>query len=338
MPLIQEAVSLVAVTSLNGESCAKGCAEGDECAFAAVSVLELAGSPWLYVNQAGGAHAEWVALELASWTTEDPTDVFGVGDLIIVVNGAEALPLARSMDKGVSVAYLAGNTDMTTYPPLAGDAITPDKLILVGTDGYVWMSTDFGDTWTTVDAGGASSGEDLTKVVICRQNPAVIYAVGANNAIVKSENGGYTWVGLTGPSAGDALVALEVLHQNDLLVGNDDGELWYSADGGETWVMQGAFPGLPAAASLNAISCCACGSMDKHGVCYAVVEDTSSLSFGVGAHMLYRNAGWGANQWEAETGFGLLNLPPLDVVCCHNNRALVVGGNGTDEGFTGLIA
>lgn len=336
MSLITDPVSLVAVTSLNGESCAKGCAEGEECAFAVVSVLEAAGSPYLYVNEQGGAHAEWTALELVGWTTADPTDVFGVNDFIMVVNNGETLPLARSMDKGATVTYLAGNTDMGTYPPYAGDAITPDKLVLVGDSGYVYLSTDYGDTWATVDAGGATT-QNLTKVMICRQNPAVIYAIGASNAIIASYNGGYTWVALTGPSAGDALTALEVLHQNDLLVGNDDGELWYTADGGETWTQQSDLPELPASASLVALSCCSCGSIDKHGVCYAAIADTGIATQ---EHVICRNAGWGSSQWEVETNFDYLTLNdvPYDIVCCHNNRALVVGGNGTDKGFTGLIS
>lgn len=332
MALITQDVSLVAVTSLNGESCAKGCAEADECAFAAVSNIGNEGAPWLYVNQAGGAHAQWSGIGLTTWLTEDPTDVFGVKGFIMVVNGAESLPLARSQDYGATVAYLSGNTDMSTHNPYAGDSISPDKVIVVGADGYVWMSTDYGDTWSTVESGGATA-QNLTKVMICRDNPAIIYAIGASNAIIKSSNGGYTWVALTGPSAGDALTALEVIHENDLLVGNDDGEVWYTTDGGVTWTQQSALPSLPAAASLNAISCCACGDVDKHGVCYAVAEDT-----GASAHVVYRNAGWGSAQWEVETGFSSLTLAPEDVVCCNNNLALVVGGNGTNEGFTGLIA
>jgi hypothetical protein len=332
MALITQDVSIAAVTSLNGESCAKGCAEADECAFAIVSNLGNEGSPWLYVNEQGGQHNQWAGIGLTSWLTNDPTDVFGVQDFIVVVNGQESLPLARSMDKGATVAYLSGNTDMGSHAPYAGDAITPDKLIVVGADGYVYMSTDYGETWETVSSGSATT-QNLTKVMICRDNPSVIYAIGANNAIIKSSNGGYTWVALTGPSAGDALTALEVLHENDVLVGNDDGELWYTSDGGTSWTQQTALPSLPTNASLKAISCCACGDVDKHGACYAVVEDTSALD-----HQVYRNAGWGPGQWEIETGFGSLTLAPEDVVCCNNNLALAVGGNGTNEGFTGLIS
>ena len=332
MALILQDVSLVAVTSLNGEGCAKGCAEADQCAFAAVSTLGDEAAPLLYVNEAGGQHDEWTALSLATWTVGDPSDVFGVESFIMIVNGSEALPLARSQDKGATATYLAGHADMATHNPWAGDLISPDVMVVVGADGYVWLSTDYGTTWTTVDSGGATT-EDLTKVMICRQNSAIVYAIGENNAFIKSENGGYTWFALTGPSAVDNLTAIEITNENDLLIGNDDGELWESADGGESWTQQADLPDLPTNASLNAISCCSCGPVDKSGVCYAIIEDTSSTD-----HVVYRNAGYGSAQWEVEQGFGALTEAPEDIVCCENNRALVVGGDGDDEGFTGLIS
>jgi len=333
MALILQDVSIVAVASLNGEGCAKGCAEAEECAFAVVSTLGDEVSPLLYVNESGGAHNGWTALSLATWTLGDPTDVFGVKSFIMAISGGEALPLARSQDKGVSVTYLAGHADMATHAPYAGDMLSPDKIVIVGADGYVWLSTDYGETWETEDSGGATI-EDLTKVMICRQNDAVIYAIGANNALIKSQNGGYTWFALTGPSAGDALTALEITNENDLLIGNDDGELWESSDGGVTWTQQAELPDLPTTASLNAISCCSCGPVDKAGVCYAIIEDTGLTT----AHVVYRNAGYGSAQWEVEHGFGDLTMAPEDIVCCENNRALVVGGDGDDEGFTGLIS
>jgi len=332
MALITQDVSIVAVTSLNGEGCAKGCAEAEQCAFAIVSTKGDEASPLLYVNQSGGQHNAWTALSLATWTSGSPTDVFGVNSFIMIVNGSETLPLARSQDSGATASYLSGHADMAANAPYAGDLISPDFMVVVGANGYVWMSTDYGTTWTTVDSGGATT-QNLTKVQICRQNSAIVYAIGASNAFIKSENGGYTWFALTGPSPTDSLTAIEITNENDLLVGNDDGELWESSDGGSTWTKQADLPSLPAAASLNAISCCSCGPVDKAGVCYAVVEDTAAS-----AHVVYRNAGYGSAQWEIEQGFSALTMAPEDIVCCENNRALVVGGDGDDEGFTGLIS
>lgn len=332
MPVPTQDVSYVAVTSLNGETCAKGCAEAEACAFAIVSNIGNEGSPWAYVNKLGGAHSQWEGIGLTGWTVGDPTDIFGVMDFVMIVNGSEALPLARSQDKLSTVAYLSGNTDMTSHNPYAGDTISPDFIVLVGADGYVWVSSDYGETWLTTSSGGATT-QDLTKVMICRQDPSVVYAIGASNAIIKSDNGGYSWYALTGPSAGDALTALEVLNQNDVLVGNDDGELWQTTDGGVSWTQQAELPSLPAAASVKAISCCSCGSVEKSGVCYIAVEDT-----GASAHYVARNAGAASGQWEIETGFADFDLAPEDVVCCNNNRALVVGGNGTNFGLLGLMS
>ncbi len=332
MAYITQAVSLTAVAALNGGDCGKGCAPGTRATFAAVSTAVSGGAPYLYVNAHDGAHDQWDALALTGWT-HDTTDVFGFQDFIMVVNGEETLPLARSVDGGKSVTFLPGNTDMATHPPLAGDMLTPDKQVLVGKDGYIYLSTDHGDTWQTVDAGVASSGEDLTQVRICRQNPAVLYASGANGAIAASYNGGYAWVPLTAPS-GDDITALEVLHENEILVGTDALELHHSLDGGESWIKQADLPSLPTAGSIVALFCCACGAVEKHGVCYAVPADSSIAA----AHRIYRNAGWGSGQWEIETGCASLPAEPADLAAAHNNLALVVGGNGTTTGFVGLLS
>lgn len=332
MGYITEEVSLTAVAVLSGGDCAKGCASGTLATFAAVSTAVSQGAPYLYINHHDGAHAEWDATSLAPWVG-NPTDVFGFQDFVIVVSGSDVLPLARSMDGGASVTFLAGGTDMATHAPLAGDLITPDKIVLVGTDGYIYLSTDYGDTFETVDAGVASGGADLTQVKFCRQDPAILYAAGVGGVVVASYNGGYAWVALESPG-GDDITALEVLHENEALVGTDALDLWYTTDGGATWQEQAALPSLPTAGSIVALACCACGSVEKHGVCYAVAADSGIAA----AHRVYRNAGWGSGQWEIETGCASMPYTPSDLAAAHNNLALVVGGNGTNAGFTGRLS
>jgi hypothetical protein len=332
MPKPTQDVSLVAVTALNGESCAKGCTEGGSCSFAIISNLGNEGSPWMYINNEGGLVDACSGLGLTSWTTEDPTDIFGVLSAVFVINGAESLPIARSLDKGVSVTYLSGASDMADNNPYAGDMLNPTKIVVVGANGYIWISTDLGATWLTTSTGEATS-EDLKAVKISPTNPSVIYAIGDNNAVVKSINGGYNWFALTGPSASDNLTAIEIVGENEVLIGNDDGELHQTVDGGTTWTQQDTLPSLPAAASISGISCCACGSVDKHGVCYAAVEDTGST-----AHIILRNAGWASGQWELEEGFNGLDIAPVDIVCCNNNLAMVVAGNGTNGSAIGVIS
>jgi len=335
MAEITQDVSIAAAVSLNGEGCAKGCAEAEECAFAIVSVLGNEGSPWLYVNEKGGIFSQWSGIGLTSWTTEDPSDVFGVGDFLTVINGGETLPLAVSGDKGSSVSYVAGATSMATYEPYAGDCVHPSLCIIVGGTGRVWLSTDYGQTYTEVESGSATA-QNLTKVKICRRNPSVVYAIGASNAIIKSTNGGYSWFALTGPSATDALTAIEIVGENDVLVGNDDGELWQTTDGGETWTQQAELPDLDSSPAITAISSCPCGSIDKAGVTYVVATGDGLPA----QHKVYRNTGWGTGQWVAETGFDALttDYAPADVVCCDNNRALVVGGDGANTGFVAVIS
>jgi photosystem II stability/assembly factor-like uncharacterized protein len=286
----------------------------------------------VYVNDEGGEAGEWTETELTTWTTESPDDIICRGDFIMVVNGAESLPLARSIDGGTNFTYLSGNTDMASHALAAIDAIHQDFLIAVGADGYVYLSDDGGDTWTTVDAGDATT-ENLTKVWIVRTNPSVVYALGANNALIKSENGGYSWFALTGPSASDALVDIVAPNEYDVLVLNDDAELWYSTDGGTTWTEMADLPQLVTTPVGVAMAACNCGTVHAAGTLYVAVKDGSSA-----AHKIYRNAGWGSGQFEIEQSCDDLPEEPADMMCCHSNLAMVVGGDGSTYGWVGLLS
>ena len=77
----------------------------------------------------------------------------------------------------------------------------------------------------------------------------VVVSVHDNNAILLTSNGGDTWSLITGPSVGDNLTAVWVWNENQFYVGNNQGELWYTTDGGTTWTQRL----LPGQSSITAI-------------------------------------------------------------------------------------
>ena len=330
-----EAVSWVDVDVCHGDLCAGACGPGEFCTFATVSTLEAAGSPWLkkLTFDANGA-VTTTTYELTEWTTDGANAVLCLGDYVFIVSDGEALPLLRSRDGGATRTAIAGNADFVGNPPTCIDGIDLSQLIIGGENGYIYASYDGGDTWVTVSAGTATV-EDLTRIMICRDDPTVVYAIGANNAFVKSENGGRNWVAVTGPSAGDGLTALDVYNAYDVRVGNDDGELWETEDGGDTWTQSSA-PEVGTGAVIRDITHCGCR------VSFLALADTSVVSFGVDTEQrLYRNVKEGS-YWEIPTG-GELAVPargntPQAVACCQNgNQGVLVGGNGTDDGFIAII-
>lgn len=106
----------------------------------------------------------------------------------------------------------------------------------VTTGGYIFKSTNGGGSWTVQDAGVATV-ENLNAVQFAPGSKSIGYAAGANNAVLKTIDGGVTWSALTGPSGQttDAVLALAVLNKNVVMLGYDDGTLWRTANGGLTW-------------------------------------------------------------------------------------------------------
>lgn len=331
-----EPVSWVDVDVCHGDLCATDCGPGEYCKFAAVSTIEAAGSPYLKIIEfdANGA-VTYTTYELTEWTADGANAVLCLGSYVFIVSDGEALPILRSRDGGATRVALDGNTDMVANPPTCIDGIDLSQIVMGGENGYVYASYDGGDSWVTVSAGTATT-EDISRIMICREDPTIIYAIGANNALIKSENGGRLWYALTGPSAGDGLTALDVYNAFDVRVGNDDGELWETEDGGESWT-QASAPIVGAGAEIRDITHCGCR------VSFLAQADTSVTSFAQDTEQrLYRNVKEGS-YWELPTG-GELAVPaeghePYAVACCQNgNQGVIVGGDGTIDGFIGIIS
>lgn len=340
------AAQWVAASVCHGERCAGRCDSETECVIAIVSTLVAAGTAHLMVNTRGGHPSYWTDYAITEFDGDDARDVICLGDFILVVgDNNNDSAFVRSLDQGVTLTAIAGSADMTANPVTKMDAITQAWLLAVGENGYIYGSTNQGSDWETLDAGIVTT-QDYNNIKIARNNPLVAYAVGDSNAIAKTENGGETWFALTGPSPTDNLWGLYILNERHILVGNDDGELWESSDGGETWSQQDDLPGLTSTAGetiIKEIVSCGCG------VLYLIVKTTTFTSFSVGAEQyVYRNVDKGASgRWFLPEG-GKLDVDkvtsttsqtPEDIVCCGPNRALIVGGEtSTPTGFAALLA
>jgi len=114
-------------------------------------------------------------------------------------------------------------------------AVNPYSLWLVTTDGYIYNSADFGVTWVAQEEGVLTS-EDLRQIMF-EADGKVGFATGDNNTILRSNDEGESWEALAGPAgkAADEIYALHVISKNRVWIGYNDGELFYSLDGGDTW-------------------------------------------------------------------------------------------------------
>jgi photosystem II stability/assembly factor-like uncharacterized protein len=116
-------------------------------------------------------------------------------------------------------AWVVGNKDSTNY-------------------GMILFTPDGGDTWKRQGEGSASLlGIDLSDVWAVDTN--IVWAVGSGNRIVKTNDGGKTWVRITGPQTPSVtlLSSISLVGYNDVWISGGNGTVFNSKDGGSTWTV-----------------------------------------------------------------------------------------------------
>ena len=322
-------VHLVDVDVCRPDKC-PGCDSQEDCVLVAVSNKVTGVGSFLYVNKHGGDLDRWMTgITLTNWTLagEHPTSVLCLGDFVLVTNNTAAA-VYYTDDLGTTLVEHE-ETDWSDGPN-STDAIDQSFIVLVADSGHIWGSYDAARSWEVLDDGNATT-QNLLRVMISRDNPQVIYAIGEGNTFVKTENGGQNWFTQTGPSAGDGLKALWVKDQFHVLVMNDDAEVWETSDGGETWAQQDPLPGLLATAPIGRdMVGCGCDGL------WAIVGCTGGVA--ATYHHIYRNVDGGASgRWYVPTNVQQPSYEPLGIACCDINRAIIVGGYGM-TGNTILVA
>lgn len=173
---------------------------------------------------------------------EDPTDMACVGTYLVVIsNDSDSLHYALI----TNILNAAETwTEVATGIVAAG---SPNAIFsvgalgtwIVGDGGYVYHTTDPTSGVTVQDAGVATV-EVLNDVHgIDDQN---VVAVGANNAVIYTTNGGAAWAAVTGPNAGVVMNAVWMRSELEWIVGDAGGQLWYTRDAGVSWTEK-TFPG-----------------------------------------------------------------------------------------------
>lgn len=172
-------------------------------------------------------------LELLSSPFSDPdhpiADIRCDGDVVIAING-EASEYAYSWNAGQTFSVV------TTPPSLINKIfiLSPTKIWFVGQAGYIGYSANRGATVSSQTSGTTQSLNDISAA-----DSLTLYAVGDNNTLLKTIDGGTIWSPLTGPAAdifpNDLYRVMAVAGTDTVFVGDEQGNLYRSRDGGDTW-------------------------------------------------------------------------------------------------------
>lgn len=236
---------VVGVTICDSVQCGECGISSNGCDKVFAVTLSHGGSPGLaaeliFSDDSGATVQDTTITTLLA--TEDPTGVMCSGIYIVVFsNESGSLHYASIADvlagaetwAEVTTGFVGGKG------PNAGFTQGSTFNWFVGDGGYIYFSDDV-TSGVTVQSAGAATVENLK--AISGSDEFNLVAVGENNAVLFTNDGGTNWGSVTGPDVGVDLNAVAVKSANVWLVGADDGKLFYTDDGGATWTEKG-FPG-----------------------------------------------------------------------------------------------
>lgn len=111
---------------------------------------------------------------------------------------------------------------------------------IVGNTGHIYFSDDI-TAGVTVQDAGVVTGQNLNAIHGYDENSLI--AVGVANALVLTRDGGQNWALIVPPdTVGVILNTCWMRTEDEWFIGDANGQLWYTRDGGDNWEEK-TFPG-----------------------------------------------------------------------------------------------
>lgn len=216
------------------------------------------GSRWIYAvtRSSGGSPglpsevvystdggANWSQVTITGiGAAEDPVAVRFVGSRLVVLTTTAGGATTGGyywadvdLDTGVPGTWTKVTTGfVAAAQPRDMFVLSPREIFFCGDGGYIYKSTDITAGVSVLNAGAATT-QNLARI---RGADDVLIAVGAAGTVLRSVNRGAQWATTTTAPTVSTLQALAVFDQKRIWVGSINGYLWYTLDGGKTWVLK----------------------------------------------------------------------------------------------------
>lgn len=177
----------------------------------------------------------------STWNTSatgsaSPLGILSTGRDILVYSTADLSYFYKPIEDIISGT--GSWTEVTTGfevggGPRAAVSVGPSLNWFVGVGGFIYFSEDIESEVVVQSAGGSVTTENLNAIDAIDSFNLV--AVGANNVLVYTENGGETWSLVTGPSVGNDLLSVVAKGPGEWDVSDDNGALFKTRNYGRTW-------------------------------------------------------------------------------------------------------
>jgi photosystem II stability/assembly factor-like uncharacterized protein len=157
------------------------------------------------------------------------------GTLFIIVND----DLLKSTDGGFGWKKLVKGLDGVSY--LSSIAISPgfgaDQTVFVSADGDgIYKSQDGGASWAKVNRGLNDLRIGLLAISPRYAGDGIALAAGTKGGLYKTNNGGGNWYEVIDAGVNVTAIAFSPdLDKNLIVIGDDESQVWFSEDQGETW-------------------------------------------------------------------------------------------------------
>ena len=168
----------------------------------------------------------------------------------------------KSVDGGNNwIRSVSGMTALDTRAITFDNRTEPTKVLTASSAG-IHVSTDKGESWNVISPFRFIT-TNLWSIETVSKNPDIMYALyidgfdslqHVRNGIIKSVDGGETWMEISGPLSGlfPLKLAVNPIDTNILYCGTNYHGLYKSEDAGKTWVKE--TNGLPSECSVHAIT------------------------------------------------------------------------------------